>query len=529
MKIIGLLTKALWIYSILAYYDGNAMPSKSLKEKFATLKIRFINKPEFDSLYAIYFTDYLYQGYWDEQLPKVVAVIKEGYYYCRIPVTDSFVYFKIIAKRSESFKLNYNDPYYKLMEYNYLKAGDSISVTIDYRESKNKSKNLIGRQIVEDFKIKFSGMGAEKCNFKLTLDSLLSSSFPERISNNIGSSNFIDKEIIVHKLFDSVERKTSFNNDFAVKIIKLNGICDIEYMSISAKISYITESYNKKLSSFPSEIVTFKRYLDSLVTYQFQNLKSSLFRKYEIQSPSFLALNYMLLWAKMDIINLNENGSINPLVLRSGAFMDSILAYPKGEMKDRLIVYHFKMQPIMDNFAANVLRSLESTSTPNCKKYLNSLLPNAGTMPAPDFTLKNEFGANVKLSDFRNKVLFIDFWFTGCGNCAVYYSKHLKEVEEYFKTDSDIVFISISTDVNKEQWIESIKSDKYTSRQAINLYTGGKGMFHPVVQKYNVVGFPSLFLINRDGLIEEFATKILYKNQELIARIIGLRSQLVSN
>ncbi|MBN9381552.1 MAG: TlpA family protein disulfide reductase [Chitinophagaceae bacterium] len=124
--------------------------------------------------------------------------------------------------------------------------------------------------------------------------------------------------------------------------------------------------------------------------------------------------------------------------------------------------------------------------------------------PAYNFTLPDIDGNIRKLSDFAGKIVFVDLWYTGCGACAKFYQYQLSRVEEKYKDDPNIVFITISIDADKATWIKSVKSGAYSSpdrENVVNLYTNGRGTEDPLIKAYNVTGYPHPFMIDRNGAI----------------------------
>lgn len=78
--------------------------------------------------------------------------------------------------------------------------------------------------------------------------------------------------------------------------------------------------------------------------------------------------------------------------------------------------------------------------------------------PAIDFEMTDAEGNIHKLSDFKGKVIYLDFWATWCGPC-VYESPYFEKLAKEFE-GKDIVFIPISTDNDKEAWIKFITLHK---------------------------------------------------------------------
>lgn len=116
-----------------------------------------------------------------------------------------------------------------------------------------------------------------------------------------------------------------------------------------------------------------------------------------------------------------------------------------------------------------------------------------------EFALPDSTGKLVRLSDFRGKLVFIDFWFTGCGPCKQYYQYCLSAVEKKYKDNPNIVFITISADKDRDKWLRSKNNGYYTSSDVVNLYTDGKGFFHEILESYKIDRYPTQKLIDRQG------------------------------
>jgi len=136
--------------------------------------------------------------------------------------------------------------------------------------------------------------------------------------------------------------------------------------------------------------------------------------------------------------------------------------------------------------------------TPSGKAEFDDLKKAQVGQPAFNFELPDTGNKKVKLSDFKGKVVFVDFWYTGCENCAYYYANVLSKVEEIYKGNPNVVFITICIDRNKDSWVKSVNSKAYTSPTAINLFTDGKGQNVEAIKYFNVLAYPSPFIIDKN-------------------------------
>ena len=119
---------------------------------------------------------------------------------------------------------------------------------------------------------------------------------------------------------------------------------------------------------------------------------------------------------------------------------------------------------------------------------------------APDFTTTDLAGKPVKLSDYRGKVVVLDFWATWCGPCIAS-MPHTNEVAAHYRDQGVVVLGSCTGDTRAafEKWV---KANQKTYPDFIFSHDPAERTPASVSQKlYGVNGIPQQFVIDRDGKI----------------------------
>lgn len=129
------------------------------------------------------------------------------------------------------------------------------------------------------------------------------------------------------------------------------------------------------------------------------------------------------------------------------------------------------------------------------RQVAHTLLFRKGTA-APAFTLENEKGEKINLTSFKGKVVYMDFWFGGCAPCHSLFAQ-IKPVKEYFRQNENVVFLTISID-DRNVWKDALKKFKIPGYHA---YTENKERAHPIISDYKIQGYPTTFLIDKNGNI----------------------------
>ncbi|WEK18401.1 MAG: TlpA disulfide reductase family protein [Candidatus Pedobacter colombiensis] len=424
---------------------------------------------------------------------RVVSVVKNKRFRFLLDSLEEPFYFTL-TKITNNVQIN-------LLEYQICCPGDNIEIKI-IEAHKFPQKSGFGNNSIT---FSFNGKGSEKLKCLQDL-------------NN--ANEILDKNYLQQVDYGSVIRLN-------------NGV-----VPIADSFSF---SYGRMENLLSGQLKILERYKYQLPIDIYQLMKADLVGKYVVNFfvPFLIKFNYpffngksiMSKQDKTDFVKLFQSKvpSFEKFLsfpikaqVQSFWYADALLymtyfegyIVPDKSLYDKLKTQYDGLlrERLITNYLLNNANKRDADSLVNDaltfvkeKIYYNTLAKllkeqQVGT-EAYNFTLEDDLGKIVKLSDFRGKVVFIDFWFTGCGGCSYYFKNVLSKVENIFKNNPNIVFISISVDSNKEKWLRGLNSQLYTSPSVINLYTANKEAEHPIIKQMNVIGYPHPLLIDRNGKI----------------------------
>ena len=118
-------------------------------------------------------------------------------------------------------------------------------------------------------------------------------------------------------------------------------------------------------------------------------------------------------------------------------------------------------------------------------------------VPAPDFTLTDQFGNSHTLSDYEGQTVFLNFWATWCGPCKMEMPDIQALYEEWGENAGDLVVLGVAgPDIGQEGSAEDIAA-----------FLEENGYTYPVVMddtgalfyQYGISAYPTTFMIDTAG------------------------------
>ncbi len=113
--------------------------------------------------------------------------------------------------------------------------------------------------------------------------------------------------------------------------------------------------------------------------------------------------------------------------------------------------------------------------------------------PAPDFTLKDIEGRDVRLSDYEGKVVLLNFWATWCGPCKIEMPWFVEFQQKY----KDRGFSVIAVSMDEEGW-DVVRPFLDDLKPNFPVVIGNDEMGD---EFGGVVALPTTFIIDKEGKI----------------------------
>lgn len=367
-----------------------------------------------------------------------------------------------------------------------ISPGDSIWMQVQVRPDPMYSKQFSdsGRPRYR-YGITFSGRGHDKLRCKYGLDTLERTFIAEALAEGRAKATLDPSGVYLGKRI--LDRRLGYLEQHRYAIgEQAYGMLRAEVLANGLK------AMHADLQQYPSDRIGRALYLDGIELIH--RIPLSI-----LESSPFV--NRMLLSATDGQDIALQQGLL-------GSLLDNAM------LRDRLYAAYLleNWKAVSTDGTATYYRMLDSIRSPHYRAWIEARFAGRASDVLHDLVLTDEAGKDVSLAALKGKVVFMDFYYTGCGNCITYYQNTVSRAEAHFEGNDDVVFVAVSIDGRREKWLGTLRGGAYSSKDALNLYTGGRGAEHPIIQKLNITKYPSPILIDRRGGIA--TTSFLELGQE---------------
>lgn len=112
--------------------------------------------------------------------------------------------------------------------------------------------------------------------------------------------------------------------------------------------------------------------------------------------------------------------------------------------------------------------------------------------PAPDFTLRNAEGRNLRLKEQRGQVVLVNFWASWCGPCKQE-MPHFNRLHDKYRSAG---FVLLGVNIDEDAQLGAATAGRWGLKFPVLLDTD-----KTVVRQYDLGSMPATVLIDRDGRV----------------------------
>jgi peroxiredoxin len=142
---------------------------------------------------------------------------------------------------------------------------------------------------------------------------------------------------------------------------------------------------------------------------------------------------------------------------------------------------------------------------------------------APEFTIQDS-DRSVTLSQYRGKIVVLNFWATWCPPCVEEMPSLVELQKRMQGQGKDVVVLAVSVDDDGDDYHKFLKDhsvDLLTVREAGE--RTDKGVLAPVSERYGTIKVPETYIIDRNGVIlRKFIGAVDWSQQEIVEYLTRL-------
>jgi cytochrome c biogenesis protein CcmG/thiol:disulfide interchange protein DsbE len=117
-------------------------------------------------------------------------------------------------------------------------------------------------------------------------------------------------------------------------------------------------------------------------------------------------------------------------------------------------------------------------------------------MQAPDFSLPDLGGKKQQLSDYRGKVVFLNFWATWCKPCK----EEMPSMEALWENFKNEGFVMLAVSMDRVTTTKDIPPFIESLKLTFPILTDSWGQTD---KRYKLMGVPETYLIDQNGILRE--------------------------
>ena len=289
--------------------------------------------------------------------------------------------------------------------------------------------------------------------------------FDESVNyNGSEASNFLAKKYLIQEQFNF------YSKDFYLGSTEEYNLTLNEYKSsIFHNVNSISDSafINQQSDEINNIIAYWRNRKEKFMISNDVDIRKFLFEKNLVNEK----YNWWAIEDTMDIDNFNETIS---------EYENNIKLLIKKLVNDDESISK-QLEILTDEIDSKRERKLSIINKPqNGESYI-------------DFTYENDIGEAVSLSSFKGSLVYVDVWATWCGPCKAEIP-YLKSLEQDYH-EQNIVFLSVSVDTNKDEWLKMVKEEELGG---VQLWADG---WSQITKDYAIFGIPRFMLFSEDGKV----------------------------